>query len=47
MEKIEGKELKSIKGGSVSVGTILAIGAGIVFLIGIVDGFVRPLKCNS
>ncbi|MBQ8871390.1 MAG: hypothetical protein IJ018_01425 [Bacilli bacterium] len=47
MEKIEEKELKNIKGGSVSVGTILAIGAGIVFLVGIVDGFVRPLKCNS
>ena len=47
MEKLEEKELKNIKGGSVPVGTILAIGAGIVFLVGIVDGFVRPLKCNS
>ena len=28
------------------VGLGLLIGAGIVFIIGAVDGFVRPLKCN-
>ena len=41
MEKIEEKELKNIKGGSISVGTILAIGAGIVFLIGVIDGQIK------
>lgn len=41
------KELKNIHGGSISLGAGLLIGAGIVFLIGIIDGYVRPLKCNS
>ena len=41
------KNKRKIHISPVSVGTILAIGAGIVFLVGIVDGFVRPLKCNS
>lgn len=41
------KELKEIKGGSISLGTGLLIGAGIVFLIGLIDGYIRPLKCNN
>jgi len=40
------KELRQIKGGSISLGVGLLIIAGIVFLIGVVDGYVRPLKCN-
>lgn len=39
-------ELLSIKGGGLSAGVLALIGAGIVFLIGTIDGFVRPLKCN-
>ncbi len=46
MKKISKKELMQIKGGSISVGTAFGIGAGIVFLIGVIDGFVRPLKCH-
>ena len=46
MEVIENEKLKNIDGGGVSAWTILGIGTGIVFLIGVIDGFVRPLKCN-
>ena len=30
----------------ISIGVWGLIGAGVVFLIGVIDGFVRPLKCN-
>lgn len=42
--KLENSELKNIQGGGIGIG--LLIGAGIVFLIGVIDGYVRPLKCN-
>lgn len=44
MQKISNKELKNVKGGG--AGTILLIIAGIVFIIGVIDGYVRPLRCN-
>lgn len=46
MKKIEKDELIKINGGGMSVGLGLLIGAGVVFIIGLIDGFVRPLKCN-
>lgn len=44
MKELNKKELMKVNGGGIGLG--LLIGAGIVFLIGAVDGFVRPLKCN-
>lgn len=44
MIELEQKELKQINAGG--LGAILLIGAGIVFLIGVIDGFVRPLSCH-
>lgn len=46
MKKIEKDELIKINGGGMNVGLGLLIGAGVVFIIGLIDGFVRPLKCN-
>ncbi|NLM63241.1 MAG: class IIb bacteriocin, lactobin A/cerein 7B family [Mollicutes bacterium] len=40
------KELYEIKGGSISIGTGLLIIAGIIFIIGVIDGYVRPLSCR-
>lgn len=40
------EELLRIRGGGLSVGIWTLIGAGVVFLIGVIDGYVRPLKCN-
>ena len=46
MEKLNKKNLMDISGGGISLGAGLLIGAGIVFIIGVIDGFIRPLKCN-
>ena len=46
MKTLEEKELKQIVGGF-SFGLGAVIGAGITFLIGLIDGFVRPLGCNK
>lgn len=45
MKKLEEYELKELKGGA-GIGTYILIGGLIVFLIGVVDGYIRPLKCN-
>ena len=44
MIKLEKQNLKKIYGGG--FGTCLLIGAGVVFIIGVLDGYTRPLKCN-
>ncbi len=41
------QELKEIKGGSRRLGIGFMIAAGISFIIGIVDGYMRPLACNN
>ena len=46
MEKLNDCELKKVEGG-VSASTILLGSAIVVFLIGIIDGFTRPLSCNQ
>lgn len=46
MKEISNSELKCIDGGGVNIGAIVGIAAGITFLIGVIDGIVRPLKCN-
>ena len=38
-------ELKEINGG-ISWGLIGALGTIVVFLTGLIDGYLRPLKCN-
>ena len=44
MEKISKNELMSINGGGFGLG--LLIGGLVTFIIGVVDGYVRPLKCH-
>ncbi len=45
MIKVTDNELKTIKGGA-GIGTYILIGGLVVFVIGIIDGYIRPLKCN-
>jgi len=45
MKELTKNELKNINGGGIGVG--LLIGAGVVFIIGVIDGFVRPLACRA
>lgn len=44
MVSLKKEELKKINGGG--VGTYLLIGGIVVFVISVIDGYVRPLKCN-
>ena len=46
MKELEKKELLEINGGGISIGMGIGIIAGITFLIGVVDGLVRPLRCH-
>lgn len=40
------QELTQIVGGGVSYSILAIIGAVGVFIAGVVDGIIRPLKCN-
>lgn len=46
MQKLTNKELIMVEGGFAICG-LLGIVGGLAFLVGIIDGFVRPLKCNK
>ena len=46
MKKLEDNELKQITGGAIHFGAVAGIFAGVTFLIGLVDGYVRPLACR-
>ena len=46
MEEIKNEKLVSIEGG-ISKWAAIGIGAAVVFVIGVIDGIFRPLKCNS
>jgi len=44
---LDKNELLNIYGGGLSAGTVGLIIAGVIFIIGALDGFIRPLKCNA
>ena len=41
------KELLNVRGGEVSLGTVLLIVSGFIFLVGVIDGFFRPYECRK
>ena len=41
------EELISIQGGAIKSGIIALIGAGVVFIIGVINGITRPYTCSS
>lgn len=47
MKEIDDKELLNVKGGAASAWTFFGIGAAVVFMIGLFDGFTRPYGCNT
>lgn len=47
MIELNEKEMLDIDGGSIGWGTIALIAAGITFIIGIIDGYINPQKCNN
>lgn len=44
MRNLDKKELQNIQGGGLGIGLLIC--AGVVFLVGVIDGYVRPMKCN-
>lgn len=47
MKKLKKNEMKDINGGAVRFSLVLALGALASFIVGLIDGYVRPLKCNG
>lgn len=45
--ELSSQELYEITGGTKKVSFGLLIGGIITIIIGIIDGYMRPLKCNS
>lgn len=46
MKNLTNDELKNVDGGGFKLGIGLGIVAGVTFIIGFIDGLIRPLKCN-
>ncbi len=46
MRVLKEKELMEISGGFFSAAKVLGIIGAVTFVIGVIDGFVRPLRCN-
>lgn len=46
MVKLDKQKLLEINGGGVSFGAGCLIVGGVVFIIGVIDGYLRPLKCK-
>lgn len=46
MKKLTNEELKEINGGAISTKLLALIPLGVSFIVGIIDGYLRPLKCH-
>jgi len=47
MQELKKEELIKLRGGGLSLAAGCLIVAGVVFLIGVIDGYTRPLKCHK
>jgi lactobin A/cerein 7B family class IIb bacteriocin len=47
MESLSQRELENINGGGIGIGIILGLGTLITFILGVIDGYVRPLPCRK
>ena len=45
MIELKNNELKKINGG-ISIWGIIGIIAGLIFGVGVIDGYTRPIKCR-
>ncbi len=46
MEVLKEENLMQINGGAISSGLLIGIVGGLIFIIGVVDGILRPYKCR-
>lgn len=44
---VSNKELMDVTGGGIKIGLVIGIGSLISFLVGVIDGYLRPLSCNK
>lgn len=48
MLELTKEELVKVDGGfKISMGIVVSVGAAIVFVIGLIDGYINPNKCNN
>ena len=47
IQEISKEELRDVDGGGLSILAAAGIVAGAIFVIGVIDGYVRPQKCND
>lgn len=47
MKKVDDLQLEQIQGGAFSWGIAAGIVAAITFIVGVVDGYINPIKCNN
>lgn len=47
MKKLDEKELRTIKGGSIDFGIAAIISGIVMFISGIFDGYIRPFACRD
>ncbi len=40
------EDLYNVKAGAIKASVLALIAAGVTFIIGVIDGYLRPLKCN-
>lgn len=45
MNRLDREELKNVKGG-IGFWTVAGIISTVIFIVGVLDGIARPLKCN-
>jgi lactobin A/cerein 7B family class IIb bacteriocin len=46
MYNLTDEKLKQVSGGGITVAGWTAIGAALVFVVGVIDGYIRPYKCR-
>jgi len=47
MNRLSNETMNNITGGAISRAALAAIIAGGVFIVGVIDGLIRPLKCHK
>lgn len=47
MEILKENDLKNVKGGALGSKLIMGLVTGGAFLVGLIDGILRPLKCRN
>lgn len=44
---LSNEELTEVVGGGFKIGVAIVVAAVVTFVIGVIDGYFRPLKCNK